>query len=105
MFTVKTDFGSYSNCVLQVGKYQHDGSLALEIFSYEEGPIARITVCLDDKNIAEDEAYVDTNNCPWAADFIEDNGLGKNTGKIRLSGYCIYPLFKFDMAKIGALAE
>ena len=78
-----------------------DGSIAVEIFSRREGPVARITVCLCDSALAENEAYVDTNNCPWVVDFLEAKGLAKSTGRTRRSGYCIYPAMEFDREKIA----
>lgn len=97
---VKTNFGVYENCILQVAKYQADNSIAVEIWSCEEGPIARLTVCLDDKSLGKDEAYVDTNNCPWAIDFLKEYGFAEETGKTKASGYCIYPMMKFNRDKM-----
>lgn len=97
---VKTSFGVYKNCVLQVAKYQADDSMAIEIWNSEEGPIARITVCLEDKQLGSDEAYVDTNNCPWVLDFLKEYELAEETGVMRSSGYCIYPKMKFNRDKM-----
>ena len=102
MVMMETRFGTYE-VNLQLGKYQADGSLAIEAWSPAEGPIARLTVCLDDRSLGEDEAYVDTNNCPWATEFIEKNGFGKPTGFQRQSGYCIYPAYKFNREKMEAV--
>ena len=44
--------------------------------------------------------YVDINNCPWATKFIKDNELGEFTGKYGKSGFCVYPLYKFNLDKI-----
>lgn len=88
---METSFGTYDGVLLEVGKYMTDESLAIEAWNMEVGPIARLTVCLCDKKLGEDEAYVDTNNCPWALEFIEREKLGKRTGKTRISGYCVYP--------------
>lgn len=49
---------------------------------------------------AENEAYVDTNNCPWVVNFLETKGLAKSTGRMRRSGYCTYPAMKFDREKM-----
>lgn len=74
LLEVKTSYATYTDCTLRVGQYQMDGSIAVEIFSRREGPVARITVCLCDSALAENEAYVDTNNCPWVVDFLEAKG-------------------------------
>ena len=87
LLEVKTSYATYTDCTLRVGQYQMDGSIAVEIFSRREGPVARITVCLCDSALAENEAYVDTNNCPWVVDFLEAKGLAKSTGRTR---YLLY---------------
>ena len=56
---------------------------------------------LQELPLEENEAYVDTNNCPWVVDFLEAKGLAKSTGRTRRSGYCIYPSMKFDREKMA----
>lgn len=58
---VKTEYSEYKDCKLRVGKYVEDNSVAVEIYNRWDGPIARVTTCLCDHSLAEDEAYVDTN--------------------------------------------
>lgn len=99
-YKVSTFFGDY-NVQVRLGRYSENKNLAIDLFDPEEGPFARLTVNLSMK-LPDNQAFVDVNNCPWAEDFIEDNGLGKNTGKSGWSGYCIYPLYEFDMEAIGA---
>lgn len=101
LLEVKTSYTIYTDCTLAVGHYQMDNSIAVEIFSRREGPVARLTVCLCDPTLAENEAYVDTNNCPWVVDFLESKGLAKSTGKMKRSGYCVYPVMKFDREKMA----
>ncbi len=98
-----TTFGEY-DVKLTVQKYQADGSVALDAWNEEEGPIARLTVCLDSKDLGENESFIDTNNCPWAIEFLEKNGLGKLTGRQKRSGFCIYPAMKLDVKKISEVA-
>lgn len=100
MIDIKTMFADYNDCYLSVNKYMADNSVAIQAWNEEDGPIATLTVCLDDKGLGENEAYVDTNNCPWVMDLIERNGLGEPTGDMRASGYCIYPKVKFDMDEV-----
>ena len=80
--------------------YRNNGNLAIRLMTYEGEPWATLTVNLDRK-LQEDLAYVDTNNCPWAEEFIEKYKLGEHTGSYGNSGYCIYPLYKFDPTKLG----
>lgn len=98
--TLRTTFGIYAGVYLQVGKYQADDSVAIQAWNRQDGCIATLTVCLCDRSLGEGEAYIDTNNCPWAVDFIEQEGLGKRTGRTGKSGYCTYPVVKFDMEKV-----
>ena len=79
--------------------YRNNGNLYVGLYSKEDGPFADLTVnCskLEDKTWGA----VDTNNCPWAIKFIEDNGLGEDTGLIEMSGFCVYPVYRFNMDKI-----
>ena len=46
LLEVKTSYATYTDCTLRVGQYQMDGSIAAEIFSRREGPVARITVSM-----------------------------------------------------------
>ena len=97
--TVKTQFRTYKDCWLQIDHYLADSSLVIDIVNPDDH-IARITTCLDRLTVHEDEAYVDTNNCPWAEDFIKEYRLGDDTWIREQSGFCTYPLYKFDMDRI-----
>lgn len=82
---VKTNYRTYKECFLRVERYWHDGSISLTIWNQNDGCVARVTTCLVDHSLREDEAYVDANNCPWAVAFLEKNGFAKRTGKKRRS--------------------
>ena len=98
---VNTSYATYDNCYLKVDKYQANKSLAIEIWNDEDGPIARLTVCLpNERKPKENEAYIDDNNCPWAMDFIEEYNLGTDTFMIGLSGFCMYPKVAFNMDEV-----
>ena len=45
-------------------------------------------------------AFVDTNNNPWAEQFLVENEIATPVGFSVPSGYCMYPLYKFDLSKI-----
>ena len=81
-----------------VSEYADNGGLAICLDEPGEGPYAVMTVNLG--RVGEDEAYVDVNNCPWAESFIAQYGLGEHTGKFGWSGYCIYPLYRFNTEKL-----
>ena len=99
-YKVETDFGTYE-VELGVSEYLNNGSLAIQLIDAKEyEPFATLTVNIDEKGTSKETAYVDINNCPWAKKFIEDNELGDFTGKYRKSGFCVYPLYKFNLDKI-----
>ena len=103
MYKVRS-YGKEYDVTVNVNKYV-DGGLALKMDYMDDEfhcllPFATLTVNLG-KGLPENQAFVDINNCPWAEEFIEENGLGKDTGRIGASGYCFYPLYEFDMEVIG----
>lgn len=107
-FNVVTPYATYPDCFFNIEKYQADESLALQIFNMIDGPIATMTVCLDGQRAIkpkEGQAYIDTNNCPWAESLIEELGIGENTEIMGFSGYCMYPLYQFDMEKLVKYAS
>lgn len=79
-----------------IGKY-YNNNLAIKAWC-SEGMYAMMSVNLDEK-LAEDEAYVDLNNWPDAAEIIDEYELGKCVG-MGTSGYCMYPRVKFDLEKL-----
>lgn len=101
--TVTTRWATYPNCHISLNNYSADGSLCVELWNNEDGTIARLTTCLSDKSLkgkGANYSYLDGNNCPWAMDFIETYGLGKNTWHIKISGYCFYPLIEWNMEEL-----
>ena len=99
---VRTEWATYDNCFLTTDKYRANDGLYIGIWNIEDGPIATLTVCLpNERKPSEGEAYIDTNNCPWAMQFISEYGLGEETGLLGFSGYCCYPLVKFNMDKVN----
>lgn len=94
---VKTEYGTYKITSVAMSRYRADNSLAIELWC-DDGPFARLTVCLLDK-LKENESYVDTNNCPWAEDFIREYKLGEIVG-YKASGYCLYPKVAFDLDRL-----
>ena len=75
-----------------------DGSLAIEAWC-EDGPYTTVTVCLSRK-LNPDEAFVDTNNNAGMDRWLEKNGIAKFTGVYGRSGFCTYPLMRFNLDKI-----
>lgn len=99
-YKVETNFGTYE-VELGVSEYLNNGSLAIELIDAEEREFfAILTVNIEEERAGKETAYVDINDCPWATKFIEDNELGEFTGKYGRSGFCVYPLYKFNLDKI-----
>ena len=82
------------------------GNLAVQLIDDEEEPFAMLTVNLPESREmignAKDLAFVDTNNCPWAIQLLEETGWAKPVGKYAHSGFCVYPLYKFDLEAMDA---
>lgn len=86
----------------------HGGNLAIILWSYTEEfqdheEYATLTVNLG--SVPGGCAFLDTNNLPNAEQFVLDNCLGKPTGWKQQSGYCTYPLYKFDLEKLEKISE
>lgn len=97
---VKDYFGNDIKVQPYIARYAQYNNLAIRLITYEGEPWATLTVNLG-KKLPEDHAYVDINNCPWAVEFIEKYGLGEWTGGMGHSGFCVYPLYRFDITKLG----
>lgn len=96
--TLKTDFGTYENCFLFLSRYVYDSSIAIQVWNEEEGHIATLTKCIADQKLTNFErSFVDVNNCSFAEKFINEYQLGTRMGVSLRSGFCDYPLYKFDI--------
>lgn len=96
-YTVYTRYGKYDDITMRVEHYADGGSIAILMDSQKEGPFATLTVHLDYKLTNERCQFIDTNNCPWARDFLQAHPeIGKFTGYYGPSGFCIYPEFEFS---------
>ena len=105
IYVVQTDFGKYEVAPVTC-KYSYGDRLAIELEEKSGEPFAVLTVNIDSMfELAEDEAFVDTNNCSWAEKFIKKHKLGKPTGNVGYSGFCVYPLYKFDLTKLNKVQE
>lgn len=95
--TINTFYGN-TDVTFSTSKYQSNGNLAIQMWC-DDGPFATLTVNLL-KKCEPNRAFVDTNNCPWAEEFIDKYKLGAPTGNVEMSGWCIYPEYEFDMDEI-----
>lgn len=102
----RTNYGNYR--VRVVCRRYCTGTLAILLESYNGEPIATLTTNLDNGVCAangEEYAYVDTNNNPTAEEFIKENKLGTPTLIQSPSGYCVYPLYKFDLNRLREISK
>lgn len=98
-----------------VERYQADNILAIQLYCLDEEfgieePFATLTVCLDvtrlsNRPVKKNEAFLDTNNCPWAEEFVKKYKLGTPTDMTMRSGYCTYPLYKWDIEELEKYKE
>ena len=104
MITVNTQYSTYKDCYLDIKQYQYDGSVCVQIMNQTDGAIARITTCIPDcsSSLDNDESFIDLNNCPWALDFIKKYNLGTVTDKYGYSGFCKYPVVKWDINELNS---
>lgn len=105
---IKTPYREYELTRIEISRYCNGNNLAIQLFCADEEyggeePLASLTVNLPNYNLEKNVAFVDTNNCPWAKEFIKANALGEFTGLEFPSGYCMYPLYRFNLEKIKEL--
>ena len=88
-------------------KYAQNNTLAVELITDEGEPFASLTVNIADSDkLASDRlAFVDTNNCPWAEEFLIFNDLARPTKRYGRSGYCYYPLYEFTIEKLTPYSD
>lgn len=99
-YTLKTQWGTTEKVTLEVTRYAtKPHNLAIQLWC-DDGPYATLTVNLG-KMLESDKAYLDTNNFPEAEAFVKKYKLAEPTGNYAFSGFCAYPLYKFDLAKLG----
>ena len=110
MKTYTTPDGTKVSCFAR--RYSNNDTLAVELRTGFES-YAVITVNLsgspygDVKYQDDTHAYIDTNNCPWAIDWLVENNLGRPDPRdiYGMSGYCTYPLFEFFLNNFDELVE
>lgn len=86
-----------------ISEYSYGKRLAIRLVDVDDNsPFAILTVNIPNEKLTNKNcAFVDINNFPHCLRFIEINKLGKATNEIGFSGYCIYPEYEFDLAKLN----
>lgn len=87
---------------IEVSHYFNNNNLALVMQGKEE-TYAIITVNLGPL-FDPTMAFVDINKFPEAIKIIKDYNLGEDTGITRVSGFCVYPLYKFNLEEVKKYA-
>lgn len=105
---IKDAFGDMVEVKLTKEAYSNNGSLAIILWSYNpefEDHEEYATLTVNFGMTSSDHAFLDTNNLPNAEEFVIDNELGEHTGQFNHSGYCTYPLYKFDIEKLEKISD
>lgn len=97
-FDLITRWGTDKDCYLSLDHYTVDGSLCLRVLNDHDRLICTLTVYLGE--VPKNCAYLDVNNCIFAEKLVTELGIGKFFANVLGSGFCIYPLYKFDLDKI-----
>ena len=84
-------------------EYCDNGTLAVIAVTDIGEAFCDVTRNIDTPGAAANQAFVDVNNCPWMPEFLEKNGIATPTGVMGQSGFCLYPLYKFDLSKLEEL--
>lgn len=93
-------------CRIEKNIYAINGNLALSLVDVKtKEPILSLTVNLPGYFLEKNTSFVDTNNSPESIKIIKKYKLGEQVynGKfpiIGMSGFCTYPLYKFDLERI-----
>ena len=94
-------YGETYNLEAKTANYSNNDSLEVMLETDEGEPFTILTVNLCDGVANKEYQYVDTNNNPWAEEFIKKNNLGWPTGIIGFSGFCQYPLYRFNLEALN----
>lgn len=84
--------------VLDRTTYRSSGTLAviMNTMNEDDGYIM-VTVNLSSPLQKGELAFVDTNNLSGIDSWLEENGIAEHTGVSAVSGFCTYPLMKFNI--------
>lgn len=84
--------------VLDKTSYRSSGTLAVIMNTMiEDDGYIMVTVNLSSPLQQGEYAFVDTNNLSGIDSWLEENGIAEHTGITARSGFCTYPLMKFNI--------
>lgn len=88
---------------LRINTYDCNNNLYIGLTDFEDGypePFADATVNFGDEVLPAYHGFLDVGNVKGLEEFIEENGLGERTGRVKASGFNMYPLYKFNEEKL-----
>ena len=105
-FNIKDYFGSQVTVEPSVELYsvrdfmgKELSALAVELNEVDSDgirtPYSMLTTSFGEFISIKNAAYIDTNNCPFAEQLLEQ-GIAQPTGLTKSSGFCQYPLWIFN---------
>ena len=101
-------WGGNHTITLTTNIYAENGNLYVGLICWDDGfrePWSDLTVNLGVK-CKPNCAFIDINNNDnGIIAWLEANKLGKLTGRMEMSGYCIYPEFEFDVDEVNKYLE
>lgn len=104
-YLLKDYCGEDYNLVPIKTHYTNNDRLAILLYDEEGMYFCDLTVNLTNNQLSDttrnDLAFVNVNDNPWLISFIEKHQLGKPTNHSGESGYCSYPEYAFDLAKLN----
>ena len=99
-FQYASPYGQTYELALSAAQYTCNGNTAIKAEEFKAFlPFANVTVNLDEK-LPEGYGFVDTNNFSGALEWLTGNGIAEFTGQYGFSGFCQYPLVRFNMGLI-----
>lgn len=102
---LNTSWGTKEQVSIEISSYLNNGNMYIGLSMMEDGypePYGDVTVNLG-VEVPDFCGYVDTNNMPELEKFLVDNDIGEFTGFMERSGFCMYPLYMFNVDKLREL--
>ena len=101
-------WGKNHAITFELNNYTENGNLYVGMICHDDGwpePWSSLTVNLSVK-CGENCAFIDTNNNgEEIINWLISNKLGKLTGRMQPSGWCLFPEFAFNMEELQKYIE
>lgn len=109
LYSFKNQFGNNYTVTPVINRYTSNENIYLGLHYLDKEfndylPFCDVTVNID--NLPYLEAAIDVPNVgPEIMEFLEENKMAEPTGKIAASGFCVYPIYKFNEDFIRSINE